>query len=313
MRIGFNTKYDWILADLERLSSEITLTQLKISSGKNFLYPSDNPSEIRLSIHYKQSIARVERYQRTIDEGIAFLKAQESALAQVEDLIARAKVLAIQSVNDINDKNIREAIAKEIGSIIETILSLANSQLGEKYIFAGQKTTGYTPGEKPFKLIKESLPDGQIIEKVIYNGSIKDLTLEYDKNMKIKLGRNGQVIFMDSGIFETLIGLKRTLEANNIEDFRKEQYDIQKFIAKLDDIYNYIASIRGETGTKIRHLEVKKNLYEKFKDTLKTNLGNIEGADLTKLATDLQRLITAYDAALRATVIVSDLSLVKYL
>lgn len=313
MRIGFNTKFRSILADLNRLSSEINLTQLKISSGKNYSRPSDDPLSVVVSLNYKQGISNIEKYQRAIDDALSVLRSQESTLGNVQDLIARAKVLAIQAANDTQNSQSRQAIANEIDGIISSILALANSQLGEKYLFAGKKTSGYLPKEKPFELTKETLPDGQIIEKVIYNGSVEDLEVGYDEGMTINLGGSGQKIFMDSGLFETLFALKRTLQANNTVDYEKEQYNIQEFIGKLDSIYNYISAERGKIGSQISHLETKKNLYQDFKETLETNLGNIEGADLAELATKLQSLITAYDAALRATALVSDLSLAKYL
>lgn len=313
MRIGFNTRFRSILADLNRLSSEINLTQLKISSGKNFLRPSDDPSSVVISLNYKQGISNIEKYQRAIEDGLSILRSQEATLGNVQDLVARAKVLAIQAANDTQNAQSRQAIANEIEGIISAILSLTNSQLGEKYLFAGKKTSGYTPGEKPFELVKETLPDGQIIEKVVYKGSIEDLEVGYDENLSINLGENGQKIFIDSGLFETLLGLKRTLQANNTVDYEKEQYNIQEFIGKLDNVYNYISAKRGGIGSQISHLETKKNLYQDFKETLQTNLGNIESADLAELATKLQSLTIAYDAALRATVMVSDLSLAKYL
>lgn len=313
MRIGMNTKFGSTLADLERLSSEITLSQLKISSGKNFLRPSDDPPAAVISLNYKQGISRIERYTRAIDEGYAFLKAQESTLGNVQDLVARAKVLAIQGANATNDLNARKAIASEIDAIVQSLLSLANSQLGEKYLFGGDKTTGYQEGEAPFKLVKETLPDGQIIERVVYLGSTEDFEIGYDKGMKMKLGENGQKIFMDSGLFETLLSLKRTLLADNQIDYVKEQYNIQEAIGKLDEIYNYIAGKRGEIGSQMAHLETKKNLYEDFKQTLESNLGEVESADLAKLAMKLQSLSIAYDAALRATALFSEMSLAKYL
>uniref|UniRef100_A0A7V6CEC9 Flagellar hook-associated protein 3 n=1 Tax=Thermodesulfobacterium geofontis TaxID=1295609 RepID=A0A7V6CEC9_9BACT len=315
MRIGFNTRFRSILADLNRLSSEINLTQLKISSGKNFLRPSDDPSSVVISLNYKQGISNIEKYQRAIEDGLSILRSQEATLGNVQNLIARAKVLAIQAANDTQNAQSRQAIANEIDGIISAILSLANSQLGEKYIFAGKKTSGYTSGEKPFELVKETLPDpdGQIIEKVVYNGSVEDLEVGYDENLSINLGKSGQKIFIDSGLFETLLGLKRTLQANNTVDYEKEQYNIQEFIGKLDNVYNYISAERGEIGSQISHLETKKNLYQDFKETLQINLGNVESADIAELATKLQSLTIAYDAALRATVMVSDLSLAKYL
>ncbi|KUJ97040.1 MAG: Flagellar hook-associated protein 3, partial [Thermodesulfobacterium sp. 37_54] len=222
MRIGFNTKYNSVLTDLNRLSSDLNLTQLKISSGKNFIRPSDNPSDVVISLNYKQGINKIEKYQKAIDDGLAFLKAQESTLGNVEDLVARAKVLAIQAANATQDINARKATAEEIDKIIQSVLALANSQLGEKYLFAGQKTSGFAPGTFPFELTKETLPDGQVIEKVVYNGSVEDFSISYDKGMQIKLGENGQKVFMDSGIFETLIGLKRLLLTDNQIDYQQE-------------------------------------------------------------------------------------------
>lgn len=313
MRIGMNTKFGAVLADLERLSSEITLHQLKLSSGKNFLRPSDDPPAVVITLNYKQGISRIDRYLRAIDEGYAFLKSQEATLGNVEDLIARAKVLAIQSANATQDLNARKAIAEEIDHLVQSLLALANSQLGEKYLFSGQKTTGFPPGETPFKLVKETLPDGQIIERVIYQGSTEDFEIGYDKDMKMTLGENGQKVFMDSGVFETLLSLKRTLLADNQIDYQKEQYNIQEAIKKLDEIYNHFAEKRGKIGAQMAHLETKKTLYEDFKQTLESNLGEVESADLAKLASRLQSLSIAYEAALKATALFSDMSLAKYI
>ncbi len=271
MRIGMNTKFGSMLADLNRLSTEITLSQLKISFGKNFLRPSDDPPSVVISLNYKQGISRIDRYSRAIDEGYAFLKAQESTLSQVEDLVARAKILAIQASNANQDANARRASAMEIDNIVQALLALSNSQLGEKYLFGGQKTTGYLPGEAPFKLVKETLPNGQVIEKVIYLGSQEDYTIGYDLNAKITIGESGQKIFTDSGLFETLLSLKRTLLEDNNIDYQKESYNIQSAIGKLDEIFNYISGKRGDIGAKMAHLETKKNLFQDFKQTLESN------------------------------------------
>lgn len=313
MRIGFNTKYNAILSDLNRLSSEINLIQLKISSGKNFLKPSDNPSEVVISLNYKQGIARIDKYQKAIDDGLAFLKAQESTLTSVEELVSRAKVLVIDAANATQNQTSRKAIAQEIDNMLKAVLSLANSQLGEKYLFGGQKTSGFKEGVLPFILKRETLPTGQIIEYVVYNGSTENFEISYDKDMALSLGENGQKVFMDSGIFETLLGLKRLLERDNQIDYQREQYEIQNFIDKLDSIYNHISEKRGKIGAQISHLETKRELYIDFKQTLESNLGNVESADLAELATKLQRLTIAYDAALKAAAMVSGMSLVKYI
>ena len=118
MRIGFNTRFRSILADLNRLSSEINLTQLKIASGKNFLRTSDDTSGVVVSLNYKQGISNIEKYQRAIEDGLSVLRFQEATLGNVQDLIARAKVLAIQSANDTQSIQSRQAIANEIDSII---------------------------------------------------------------------------------------------------------------------------------------------------------------------------------------------------
>lgn len=313
MRIGFNTKYHSILTDLNRLSSEINLTQLKISSGKNFLRPSDNPSEVVISLNYKQGLARIEKYQKAINDGLAFLKAQEATLASVEELVAKAKILAIQASNATQNAESRKATAQEVDSILKAILALANSQLGEKYLFAGQKTSGYLEKQTPFELKRETLPGGEIMEYVVYNGSVEDFVISYDINLSITLGENGQKIFMDSGIFETLLGLKRLLEVNNQINYHQERYNIQDFIGKLDSIYSYISEKRSQMGAQIAHLETKKELYIDFRQILESNLGNIESADLAELATKLHRLTTAYEAALKATTMVADLSLAKFI
>ncbi len=305
--------YSRLLKDLERITDDIRSYQVQISSGKRYERPSDAPVELTYALGYRKALDDISRYRDSIREGVAFLRTVEGALDGLQSVVLRAKEIALRAANDVQNAETRRAAAKEIENLLQEALSLANTKHGERYVFAGSKPTGYEEGEKPFELVKEYLPGGEVKEWVTYKGGREDLYVGYARDSKMLVGRNGEEALMASGIFDALIGLKNTLLQNNQEDPRKEVEDIQVHIERLDQVFQYLVEERTDLGARMDHLELKKSLYEDFEFTLKENLSDVEDADILEVVTRLSARQTAYEAALKAAARTMQLSLVNFL
>ncbi len=313
IRVGMKTMYDRMLYNLNSLTDEMRKLENQIASGVKYEKPSDNPVDMVRALGYRRSLEEIDRYQVSIREGKSYLRTMEGAYEGLENLVMRAKQLAIQARNDTLSPENRQAIAAEVDNLLEEALALANTKHGGRYVFAGNRPAGYANGETPFELVRETAPDGTVREKVIYQGGEEDLYYTYSSDGKILIGRNGHQALMESELFETLISLKKTLEADNTADPVREIEELGTHIDRLDRVLNYLTNERASLGARMDHLELKENLYLDLKDTIKENLSQAEDADLLEVATRLRAKETAYQAALAAASKVMQLSLVNYL
>ncbi len=313
MRVGLKTMYDRMLYGLNKLTDELNTLHTQTASGLKYEKPSDAPVDLVRALSYRKALAEIDRYQTSIKEGKAFLRTMEGAYQGLEDLTMRAKQLALQAANaDLNPDN-RKALAREVDSLLQEAVALANTKHGTRYVFAGDRPTGYEDGTLPFELKRSTLPDGEIQEEVVYHGGSADLYQGYAPGQKLLVGKNGAEAVAASGIFDTLISLKRTLLANNQADPAREVEDIGVHIDRLDKVLNYLTRERADLGARMDHLDLKENLYDDFKLTIKENLSDTEEADLLEVATRLKAKETAYQAALAAAAKVMNLSLVNYI
>lgn len=313
MRISMRTMYDGLLTDLEHLTDDIHKYQVQIASGKRYERPSQAPVELNYALGYRKALEEIDRYQTSIREAKAFLRTAEGALSGLEELVMRAKELALQAANDVQTSETRKAIALEVDNLLQEALALANTSHAGNYVFAGNRTSGYAEGEKPFELVREELPGGEVLERVIYRGGREDFYQGYARESKILVGRNGEEALMASGIFETLIGLKKTLLRNNEADPHQEVEDIQRHIDRLDEVLQHLVQERTDLGARMDHLQIKENLYEDFRNTLKENLAEVEDTDILEAVSNLSARQTAYEAALKAASKTMQLSLVNFL
>jgi flagellar hook-associated protein 3 len=130
--------------------SKLNETQLKISSGKKYLSPAENPSAAAYALGFKQSISETEQYQNNIDAVEQRLKLEETTLTSTIDAIQRLQELGLQGISDSGNSTIsRNAIASEFEQLNEHLIGLANTRNANgEYIFGGTKTTEMPFGKK---------------------------------------------------------------------------------------------------------------------------------------------------------------------
>jgi len=117
-------------------------SQMKISSGKKYLSPSENPSAAAYSLNFKQSIGEANQHQENIATVSQRLSLEETTLASVVEGIQRLQELAVQGANDVNSLNARNAIASEFDQLNEYLIGLANTKNANgEYLFSGTKST----------------------------------------------------------------------------------------------------------------------------------------------------------------------------
>ncbi|WP_294341032.1 flagellar hook protein [uncultured Selenomonas sp.] len=138
--------------------NELDYTKSKLmeqGDGKKLHRPSDNSVDYSRYLRYNVSEGENDRYQASVKAGISWMNTTQTALSAMEDIQKTFKAKTIQGANDDKDENGGDwpAIAREMKAGIQQIVSLGNTQLGDRYIFSGQADL-----RQPFSISDENVP-----------------------------------------------------------------------------------------------------------------------------------------------------------
>ena len=139
VRISSNYMVQRYQKDLNALDN--TKTKLmEQGDGSKLHRPSDNSVDYSRFLRYDVSEGENDRYQASVQAGLSWMNSTQTALTGMEDIQKTFKAKTIQGANDDKDEKGGDwpAIAREMKAGIEQIVSLGNTQLGDRYIFSGQ-------------------------------------------------------------------------------------------------------------------------------------------------------------------------------
>lgn len=287
MRVANKSVFDVAIYNLGKVTEELNKAGNIVSTGKRINELSDDPVGIIQALGIRTTLANIEQVRRNISLGNSWLAASESALSQTQDIVSYVKSLAVQMANASIDSAQRVAAAQNVQNMLEEIVSLANTDVSGRYIFAGTKTDTVA-----------------FSQNGTYNGDNNAFTIKIGKDATMAVGSDGQAVF--ESIFTTLSTFKTALEANNISG-------IGEAMTNLDADFNSITVKISDVGSKMLRMEVKEKILEDSNVSNTERLSKIEDADIAEAIMNLKAIEFAYQATLASSAKVMTLSLADYL
>jgi flagellar hook-associated protein 3 FlgL len=298
MRVANITLFDSINANLRQVTGALSKANTVVSSAKRINQLSDDPVGLVTVLGLRSSLAGVEQIGRNIQMGRSWLEAAESAMGQVETILSEVKALSVQMASATLGSSERANAATLVDGQMRQLLSLANTEVGGRYIFAGTMTD-----TTPFALDDEDNPTA-----VIYSGNDTAFSVKIGKNMTVEVGRDGEDVFGASGssVFDTLLNLKGSLLSDDVAG-------IQGALTALDTHLKDVRTVISDVGAKTLRLDSKEKILEEMKLTYTERKSRIEDVDIAEAIMDLKGKELAYQAALSSSSKVMAMSLVDYL
>ncbi|MBU2621912.1 MAG: flagellar hook-associated protein FlgL [Proteobacteria bacterium] len=291
MRVANKTIYDVVKYNLGKACEEMNNSNRIVSSGKRILNLSDDPVGLTQSLKIKSTLSGLDQLGRNISMGKSWLASSESALSHVQELISGAKALSVQMASGTTGAAQRASASLTVQNILDEIVSLANTEVGGRYIFSGSKTD-----TAPFS--------SDDTNTITYNGNDEPFAVKIGRDTTVQVGKDGDEVF--GTIFKTLSDLKVALNGNDVPG-------IQASLTSLTDHFNEISGNISDIGSKMNRMEIKENIFQDLKITNTDRLSTIEDADIAEAIMDLKAKELAYQAALVSSSKVMQLSLVDYL
>jgi flagellar hook-associated protein 3 FlgL len=221
----------------------------------------------------------------------------DSSITTIHGLLTRAKEIAVSQSSDTMNASTRRSSAEEIKGIIEHLITIGNTKIGNNYIFGGKKSD-----VTPF-----TLDSGDY--SVTFQGSAEVSSVFIDKGEQEKMGISGYDIFYGSGsfsVFGTLKDLKEALETNNAGSIRSSLDSLNTALDMTENNVAYVGAYAGKIDTLLESQATKDLRYTEM-------LSELMDADMAQLVSDFNMLTNAYQTSLYSMSKLQEFNILNYL
>ena len=299
MPISTKTYNAQALAGFHDITRQIQEAQMRIASGKKILRTSDSPIDATNISAAKEQKIMLERYSSNLDRAQYRLALTDETLGQAATIMTRILELSIQAVNDTYASEDRQSIRAEIKELKKGMVELANKKdLTGQSLFAGFKVNS-----DAFEIDKNGV--------VQFTGDRGTHSVQVSESMRLQTGIDGASAFMR---VESNYGHDSAFEIIEIVENQVVSGRLQE--GTLDDINKAIEHItRQQTliGAKLSKADLQREALGQRKLMLNENISDLEDADISKLVTDMQTMITGRAAAQQAFVNIGRQSLFDFI
>ena len=288
MRITQQMTSNTLKRSVFRQSADLLRKQEILASGKRINRPSDDPIGTGKILDYRKSLAAFEQYGRNSQQAKNRIKFMETTLESVGELVVDAKNWAVNQSGSVATE--REAAISSVQNIRDQVLQLANSRIGNNYIFSGYQTN-----TAPFDSTGLYLGD---------NGDYRVMT---GNNMETRIEADGSRIFQ--GADDVFAALEDLLTGLQTDDVALISAQVDRLVAVQDQLQ----LVRAESSAHYQQLELGENQMARLKLTVEDLLASTENAPMESAILELQSQETAYQITLETSARIIQPTLMNFL
>ncbi|BDD87363.1 flagellar hook-associated protein FlgL [Desulfofustis limnaeus] len=329
MKVTENSTYRLMNTNLNRITNTLQDLRNQGASGLKLNQPSDDPTAIRPVLTTRTQIRHTERYLETMGVTLDKMQATDGHLEHVENVMQRAKEIAINAVNSGLSESDLATLADEVVQLREELLDAANAMIDGKYIFSG-----YAENTKPF--VANPAYDPATYDPAdratwpyLYQGDANPTELEITPGEYLQANLTGNDLFLgisndnwnggsiesDPGrvdLFSVLTRLEEAIRAGNVDDPAGPGGGIQEAIDKLEVGADQERRLRSRLGNRATRVEAAIDHQQTVLVDLEQILSRYQDADAIATFNEIIKQETAFQAALSVTSRVSQISILDY-
>jgi flagellin-like hook-associated protein FlgL len=268
------------LQGLNRNLDAVGRLQQQLTSGRLISAPSDSPTGTNRAMQTRSDQAASAQQQRNITDAKSWLEQTDSALQEMLDTARRVRDLTVQGSSTGAQSDVStQAIATEVKSLREGLLSLANRTIGGRPLFGG-----VTPGTKAYDATGAYV--GQAGPPVTRRVSDTEV-VRVDTTGPEAFGPAGADLFAIVDKIATDVVSNPTNLAGHLTD--------------LDSVMKGMLTAVADVGSRAARVEREEQVNADRSLTLSSQLAETENIDLPNTIMRLQMQQVGYEAALSAT------------
>lgn len=265
----------------------------QVSSGKKFMYPSDDPTATRNVLNINNRLDQLSTYKTNMSYAQNELDVLDSTLSSATSVIQKATDLATQAANGTYSQKDLDGIKVQIDQILGGVIDLANTQYNGNYIFSGTATSTQTYTTDAFG-------------SITYNGTPStdpyQRYVQISDGVSVAINTTGDQVFgswdgptsTGTGLIGTLKTLSNALAVGNRTAITNT---IDQFGNALDDV----SVARTNFAAVSNRFAMTGNSIDTAKTQLKASKSDLEDVDLAAVMTDLATQKLALQSTMSVT------------
>lgn len=139
-RVTENMKFALVTNNLFNVQNKYGVLMEQLASQKRINRPSDDPLGATKVLDFRTAKTSLAQYGKNIDNLNGWLSMTESNLTGINDILTRAREIAVAQSTGTATASTRSIAATELESLIDQARALANGKSGNRYLFAGSRT-----------------------------------------------------------------------------------------------------------------------------------------------------------------------------
>ena len=296
----------WFLNGIENLKQQQTKTISELTSGYQIQDAADSPALTPQLVNLGSTLASVQAYQTNLTNVQAEASSADSALGSGISLLENAQTLGAQGGSSSATAAERQTLATQIQNIQQQIVSIANTSVAGRYIFAGG-----TDQSAPYQYDAANTTTGVDALTVQSSGGL----VLNPQGAQVYQGLSGEQIFnavdgagvpTASNVFAALQSLSTALLAN-------DQPGIATALDGLKSASGWLGQQQAYYGAAEQRLTSEQNTAANQVTALNTQIGAIRDTNVVQAATDLSQEQVNQAAAYGAQSKISTKTLFDYL
>jgi flagellar hook-associated protein 3 FlgL len=289
MRISTNMLQQRILSNLQQNFSNFAAAQNQVATGKRFERLSEDPLSGVQVMTADRGLRGIDQYRRNSAAARTRTDAEEATLAQVTDLLTRAKELTLQEGSATGTADTRAAAKAEVDRIIEQVVQLGNTQVGNEFIFAGDMVS-----TSPFD------PSGA------YLGDDGVRKAEVGQGYLITTNHTGRELLVNSGVLTSLQTLSTQLGSGT-------PATIGLLATNIDNAFTNVQTLMSTNGARVRQIESAMQNSDALETNLSLRRSDLSEVNIEAATTQFVGMQNTLQAALLSASRVLNTSLTDYL
>jgi flagellar hook-associated protein 3 FlgL len=309
-----------IIARLQTNAQRLERAQQRAISGLRVEKMSDDPTAGSSIMQASGGLRGIAQYRRNVERVTASLDAEDSALQQVTELLARAKELGVGANSANSDGTARAAAAAELRSLFDQAVSVANTKVGDEFLFGGLTNDGRAPFDAgaaalvatdpppadapPGTPAAPRYPTGARVAEVGAGGQ------------RLLGAHDGTTIFLGraaDGTPDPTTGVLPALRNLQAAVAGSDPAAIGSALGALDTAFTALQGYVGEIGGRQNTADAVRAGLDALDSTITRQKSDLSEVDAEQAITEMLARQTAYQAAMLASSKVMGMSLADYL
>lgn len=285
MRITDTMMQENFISNLQNTLDRLNTLNQQVTSGSAVNAPSDAPEKIGRMINLRDTLTNIDQYKINSDSLTAFMQSSITPLQTMTNIMQDVQTTAMKGANATYNASDRAIMANDINTKLQEMLTLANTQSGGQYVFAGFKSDAM-----PFNAVMT----GTAITSVSYSGDGGLMPVEVTQGQVINKNIPGTVFKNGTfDIFQNMIKLRDDLNANDPAAISGDLAGVQ---ASQDTLTQYTADM-GATQKRSQNISAT---IDATKLTLQTLQTKLQAVDMPTVLSSFQLQQNVYNAAIKS-------------